>query len=42
MKNSVLTWLDERLGLPELREMIAHKTVPVHVGSPGTELEFAL
>src|SRR5437667_4227946 len=26
-------WLDERLGLPELREVVAHKTVPVHSGT---------
>lgn len=26
-------WLDERLGLPELRELIAHKKVPMHSGT---------
>ena len=26
-------WLDERLGLPETREILAHKTVPVHSGT---------
>jgi len=25
----VLAWLDERLGLPEIRELLSHKTVPV-------------
>jgi cytochrome b6 len=27
---AVLAWLDERLGLPDIREALAHKTVPVH------------
>src|SRR5208282_63859 len=26
----LLSWLDERLGLPEIRELLSHKTVPVH------------
>src|ERR1051325_7877812 len=30
---SLGAWLDERLGLPDIRAFIAHKTVPVHSGT---------
>ena len=29
-KDSVLSWLDDRLALPTIREVAAHKTVPMH------------
>jgi cytochrome b6 len=31
--NSIIAWLDERLGLDTLRELAAHKTVPKHSGT---------
>jgi cytochrome b6 len=33
-KRGAYTWLDERLGLSAIRELVAHKTVPVHSGTP--------
>lgn len=30
MKNSVINWLDDRIGWSQIREFLSHKTVPLH------------